>query len=308
VRVSEATRARVLAVARRLHYTPNRIAQQLKGVRSQVLGVIVDTVNLPVMSDRLAALEARARRSGYRLMIGQTHGDPAGVRSYLDDFEARAVDGVLCLFDPRADRPKALRPIFRDRHVVFHARAVQRDGLCVRVDTEDAMAQLTGHLLDRGRRRVGLALESPVDEMMELRRRGWERAHEARGLTADPALVWSLAGPLGPPDAQVLDAIIDQLVVRGGADAIAASDDVWGVRLIQRLKARGLRVPADVAVTGYDNLDVGTIVDPALTTIDQQHDAYADAAIELLLASAAGEPVAEPTRTIKGKLIVRASS
>jgi DNA-binding LacI/PurR family transcriptional regulator len=53
---------------------------------------------------------------------------------------------------------------------------------------------------------------------------------------------------------------------------------------------------------------VGTIVDPALTTIDQQHDAYADAAIELLLASAAGEPVAEPTRTIKGKLIVRASS
>jgi DNA-binding LacI/PurR family transcriptional regulator len=138
--------------------------------------------------------------------------------------------------------------------------------------------------------------------MMALRRRGWERAHEARGLTADPALVWSLAGPLGPPDAQVLDQIVDQLRrARRRGRRIAASDDVWGVRLIQRLKARGLRVPGDVAVTGYDNLDLGAIVDPALTTLDQQHEAYADAAVELLLASAAGDPVAELTRTIKGQ-------
>src|SRR5687767_11001013 len=71
VRVGEETRQRVLEVARHLGYTPNRIAQQLRGVRSRMLGVILDTVNMPVMYARLSALEEKARSRGYRLIIGQ---------------------------------------------------------------------------------------------------------------------------------------------------------------------------------------------------------------------------------------------
>src|SRR5262245_955819 len=79
VRVSEATRKRVLAVARAVDYRPNRVAQQLKGGRSRLLGVLLDSVNMEVMSNRLAALERRARQQGYRLTIGQVHQDPGAV-------------------------------------------------------------------------------------------------------------------------------------------------------------------------------------------------------------------------------------
>ncbi len=309
VRVGQATRERILAIAARLRYRPNRIAQQLKGVHSKVLGVIMDTVNLPVMSERLAAIEASAQRAGYRLMIGQTHGDPTGVQDYLDDFEGRAVEGVLCLFDPRTDRPNPLPLTFHGRcPLVFHARPAQPDGFCVRVDTEDATAQVTGHLLDRGRRRVGLALWNLVDEMMEWRRRGYARAHQERGRSVEGSLIWVPPRIIGPPEPLVLDEIVDHLVVKERADAIVAPDDIWAVRLMQRLKTRGYRVPTDVAVTGYDNLELSSIVEPSLTTVDQQHDAYADAAVALLVSLARGEDVSDRTRTIKAKLVIREST
>jgi DNA-binding LacI/PurR family transcriptional regulator len=82
------------------------------------------------------------------------------------------------------------------------------------------------------------------------------------------------------------------------------------VRLIQALKRHRIRVPEDVAVTGYDNLELSTVIDPALTTIDQDHPAYARAALDLLTAAAAGAGTVQDGRTvtIAPHLVVRASS
>ena len=81
----------------------------------------------------------------------------------------------------------------------------------------------------------------------------------------------------------MLDRALDALVGDNGADALIADDDMWAVRLMQRLKDRGKRVPRDVAVVGYDNLDLATVIDPSLTTVDQNHSAYAHAAIDMVI-------------------------
>ncbi|SFI29315.1 LacI family DNA-binding transcriptional regulator [Planctomicrobium piriforme] len=310
VRVSEETRARVLKIANELDYRPNRAAQQLRGKPNEILGVILDTVNIAVFSARLAAVEAEAHRRGYRLMIGQAHHDPKEIQTYLEDFSARGIDGVLCLFDVMEDLRKDLQTIFRGQPgAVIHAAPVVKSQPCVRVDTAAAIRLLVDHLVERGRRRIGIQLWSMSDQLMTLREQAWKDAVRQHRLPAGQQLVW--VNPLAKqkPTPDVVDACIQQLVIEQKADAIIASNDEWAVRLIQGLRRRNLEVPRDVAVTGYDNLDIADVIEPGLTTIDQCHAAYAEAAVDLMLAAQTGKlSTSDRVRIVQPRLIVRDST
>ncbi len=312
VRVGNAARIRVEEAADELHYHPNRAAQQLRGVNTHMLGVLMDTLNAPVMNDRLAALEREACRRGYRLLIGQLHGDLDALRDYLADFGSRGVDAVLCLFDVTPGRAERLKPILGTHTgIVMHAKPLEQDDYCVRVDTAKAIECLIDHLLKSGRRRIGLQLEGAPDELMTVRRDAYEAALAAHGEDVDPALIETAQTEAVDPTAETIGEAIHHLVDKAGVDAIVASNDVWAAHLIQGLKARGHRVPEAIAVTGYDNLNLATIIDPPLTTIDQQHDLYASAALDLLITIASSEPAPPPaqrTVVVEPKLIVRESA
>lgn len=311
VRVSAATRQRIVAAAERLNYRPNRIAQQLRGARSHVLGVIYDTWNLTVMSARLAALDRHAAQQGYRLMIGQVHGDPAGIQEYLADFRSYGAEGIICLFDLLQGHERTLRPLFdRQQRVVFYGQRLVEHAGCVRVDTADAVRQVVAHLRERGRQRPALLLWNAADPRSILRRQGFLAELKTQKLPLDKERFWSAESGPENPSPETLDQAIDALVQQQGADALITDDDVWAVRLIQRLKQRGYRVPDDVAVVGYDNLELSTVIDPALTTVDQNHEACAEALLRLLREMLEQEEPASMGReiTIPPKLIVRQST
>ncbi|MBL7077792.1 MAG: LacI family DNA-binding transcriptional regulator [Kiritimatiellae bacterium] len=312
VRVGDDARQRIEEAAEALHYHPNRAAQQLRGVNTQMVGVLMDTLNAPVMNDRLAAVEREAYQRGYRLLIGQLHGDLAALRDYLADFNSRGVDAILCLFDVTHGRVERLKPILGERAgIVMHAKPLEQDGYCVRVDTAGAITTLIEHLLDSGRQRIGLQLEGVPDELMTVRKDAYLAAMAASGRSPDPSLIWTARSETVDPTAETIRETIDNLIEKEKVDAIVAPNDVWAAHLIQGLKARGYDVPGDVAVTGYDNLDLATIIDPPLTTIDQQHHLYAAAALDLLTAIAsrtAEPPPGDRTIVVEPKLIVRSSA
>jgi DNA-binding LacI/PurR family transcriptional regulator len=263
------------------------------------------------MYSRLSALELEANRRGYRLMIGQVHSDPTGIDAYLDDFESRGVEGVICLLDLMRGYRSSLDPALTSRrNIVMHGQPLCADGMCVRVDTADGVFQATSHLLDRQRRRVGMLLWNEEDALCDLRRDGYHAAHRSRNVAIDDQLIYNADCPTADPTDPVIDRAIHTLIVERGAEAIVAPNDVWAVRLIKRLKARNLRVPDEVAMVGYDNLDIAEAVEPELTSIDQQHERYAAAALDLLCEMTAGgdRPAAGRTVTIKPLLIVRQSS
>lgn len=311
VRVSQETRERVLKIAREMNYRPNRAAQYLRGKPSQMLGVILNTVNTAVFSARLSAVEVEAQRRGYRMVIGQVHHDLQDVGRYLDDFADRGIDGVLCLFDVMEDTRAALQPVFKGRSgLVLHAAPILKSHPTVRVDTAAAIKMLVDHLVERGRKRIGLELWSNTDQLMSVRRDAWKSALAAHRLPNDPKLIWENPDRFQKPTRESVDACIQRLVIRQKADAIIASNDEWGARLIQGLRRHGLSVPDDVAVTGYDNLDIAEIIEPALTTIDQAHEEYAKAALDLMeqsLSSANGNSPPEH-RVIQPVLVVREST
>ncbi len=309
VRVSPRTRERIEAAAQRLHYAPNRLAQQLRGVSSKTIGVILDSENIPVMSQRLFALEAAANQRGYRLIVGQTHGQTDTLQEYVGDFAGRGVEAILCLFDLAPGRDERAKMCFKTfRKIVFHGRPAWKGGYGVRVDTGEAIKSCVDHLMAQGKKRLAISLWNGAnDELMEVRRTAFDEMLASHGRKG---MVWDAAAAGNHPSVELLDRAIDGMIQRGRADAIIASNDIWATRFILQLQKIGLRIPEDVAVIGYDNLDIAQVVSPSLTTIDQCHDDYATAALDLLLKVAAGGRIAlaDRVRTIKPNLIIREST
>lgn len=309
VRISASARTRIEKAARRLDYSPNRLAQQLRGKASRTIGVILDTGNTPVMSQRLFALESEASRRGYRLLVGQTHGQLEPLREYALDFRSRSVEVIFCLFDLAPGRDERAQSSFKKfRKVVFHGRPAWPGGYCVRVDTAAALVESIDHLVGRKKKQLALSLWNCAgDELAALRRDVFQRRTVELGLRG---VVWDAASEGHEPSPAVLDRGIDFMIRKHGADAIIASNDIWATRFIFRLQRAGLRIPGDVAVLGYDNLDIASVMTPALTTVDQDHEEYATAALELLLEVAGDRaiPISRRIRTIRPRLIIREST
>ena len=309
VRVAATTRTRIEAAAKQMHYAPNRLAQQLRQGSSKTIGVILDSINVPVMSQRLFALEAAASRKGYRLLVGQTHCEDETLEEYVADFAGRGTEAILCLFDLAPGRDeRATRSFGAFRKVVFHGRAAWPGGYAVQVDTQSAIHRCVDHLAARGKKNPALSLwNAASDELMALRRTAFVEQTKQHGMKN---WVWDAAADDNSPTTEILIGGIDFMVGQCHADAILASNDIWATRYILELQKKGLRVPEDVAVIGYDNLDIAEVVSPSLTTIDQCHQDYANKALELLLEIADGRkiPAAERTRKVNCQLIERGSA
>lgn len=305
---SEATRRRVFDAARRLRYRPSMAARQLRGGRSGLLGVLIGLDNPQVNFDRLAQIERAAFAQGFRLMVGQVHEGDDGVGEYLEDFASRGLDGVIWLHQPFIRRQTLPASTFRHTPaLVALDEPLRAGGGCVRVDYGAGVASAVAHLRARGRQRIALALagRGAAGDPMQARLAGYRRSLAAG---AD-VLVW--AGDMEEhPRGELIARAILQLVVRGGADAIVASNDLWAAALLKGLKAAGRRVPDDVAIVGFDNLAWCGWTDPALTSIDQQHEVLAAATVKLMARLLAGKPLKASERTVvvTPQLVIRESA
>lgn len=308
---SETTRRRVLAAARRLRYRPSMAARQLRGGRSGLLGVVIGMDNPQVNFDRLACVERVAFARGYRLMVGQVREEDEGVTEYLEDFASRGLDGILWLHQPFLRRRAMPASAFRRvRAVVALDEPLASSGACVRVDYGAGVGEAVQYLRRSGRRRIALALagRGRDGDPMQARLDGYRRAMAGQG-GARAERVWT-GDMVEQPRLDLVTHAIEKLVDKGGADAILASNDEWAAAFLKGLKAGGRSVPGDVAVIGFDNLSWSGLLDPALTTLDQQHEAFAEAAVGLLARLLAGPavPVRDRTVVVTPRLVVRESA
>lgn len=313
VRVGKQARIRIQEVGKRMGYTPNRNAQQLRGVASRTMGVIVNTENARVMSERVFAIEQAAAERGYRLLVARVRGGQGQLNDYISDFIGRGVDAIFCLFDLESGRDESLAEAFCSgyRKVVFHGRPAWEGGLAVQIDVASAIHAAVDHLLERGKRRPVLALwNAQRDEMMGIRRRAFEEALRVHGFAMSPGQIWDAASPATTPDAALVDRGLEAMLEKGGADAILASNDVWAVRFIQALKARGIKVPEDVAVMGFDDIDIACVIEPSLSSVDPNYESYGEACLDQLLQVATGNAkgVGAATVMIQPRLVIRNST
>ena len=323
-RFGSETEDRVRRIVQELNYQPNLAARMLKGNRSNLIGVLIGATAEPINFARLAALEQEAYDRGYRVMIGQYRDNPAHTAGYVDDFLGHGVDAVLLFHGQFLSDERLLDALRRVPHLICQDQSVVENASMVEVNRAGAIRQAVEYLHERGRRRIGMMLSALVTRPMSERNRGYHAALAKLKLPDEPELLWSMkeinlvmqqrtSSQLGggwtwTPPAEVVHDGIDQVVDRGAADAVIASNDVWAIELIKALRRRGKRVPEDVAVVGFDNLQAGALFDPALTTIDQNNPGFAHAAMDLV------EQSLQTTRrrprhvVVEARLVVRESA
>ncbi|UZN02713.1 LacI family DNA-binding transcriptional regulator [Cellulomonas sp. S1-8] len=288
--VSPARRELVRRVARELGYHPNRAARELITGRSGHLCLVVPDLENPFFSAVAKAVQARARAAGHAVVVADSEEDPLLEAELVAQLGAQA-DGVL-LCSPRmsADDLAATRAGGRPLLLVNR----ESPGLpSVVVDTRDGVRQAVRHLLALGHRRIAYA-GGPAGS--------WSGARRREGLADLDVDVVDL-GAHTPVFAGGVAAA--DLVLAAGATAVLAHNDLMALGVLDRLHARGVRVPQDVSVVGFDDAPVATLVTPALTTVAVPLARLGRTAVDLLLAPPGDEV---PHAVLPVELVVRGTT
>jgi LacI family transcriptional regulator/LacI family repressor for deo operon, udp, cdd, tsx, nupC, and nupG len=304
-RVSEETRARVEAAIRELRYRPSRVARRLRVEKgsSRLVGLVLPDVQNPFFADLARGVEDAAQREGYTVILGNSDEDEEKQERYLEVMKAELVDGFI--LPPLSDRDAAVAELVRGgTPVVCVDRRLAKPAVdLVVLDNERGAHDATEHLLEAGHRRIGfLGGRSGVSTTRE-RLAGYRRALEEWGVEAEPALVHAGGSrPVGggPATAALLD-------LSSPPTALVAGNSALSLGALEEIRRRGLRIPEDVAIVGFDDTPWATVTSPPLTTVRQPAYEMGRRAMELLLRRFREPGGSTTTVMLQPELIVRGS-
>lgn len=298
--VRQETRERVLAAISELGYRRNNAARVLATRRSRRIGMISTHLALHGPSMIAVSVQAAGHHAGYgvSLVAVEDFSGPAlseGVDRLLDE----AVEAIIVAVAHRDARHQvtALEPPVP---MVFVQGVGHGESMAVGIDQEAGARLAVEHLLDLGHRQVAL-VSGPVEWVEAGQRRdGWRQAHQARGLLPGPELSgdWS---PRSGYEAGLRIADDD------GVSAVFVANDAMALGLLHALHERGLEVPADISVVGFDNGPEAPYLWPALTTVDQNFPLLGQRAFDLTLRALDGEDDLS-TELIQPTLVLREST
>lgn len=273
---SEATRQRVNDAVAELGYRPNAHARGLISGRSSTIGFVAPDISDPFFPELAEGVQRAARSEGLTLLFAVYDGDPATQTEVLTSLEGHRPDGVVIFPAPDTD---ALTP-FLDRGlpmVVVDADISHPNAIAVRSDLTHGAELAVGRLLDRGCRQLAMLADDVVDE---LRREAFVRCVPA-GM--EPVLIESELTMSGGRRST-----IEMLRRRPEIDGIFAFNDVMAIGALQAATELGRRVPDDLAVVGFDDVQMGAVVTPALTTVRIDRERVGREAVRQVMALAGG--------------------
>lgn len=290
-RVSPATRARVKALARRLHYTPDLVARSLVTRRTGVLGLVVADIANSYFARLARRVEDAATARGFGVVIASTDEDLDTERRVLDMMLQRRVDGLV--LTSTAGSAAQLDVAGRTVPVILLGRVP--DGVraaSVSVDNRHGAREATRHLLAHGRTRV--AVIAGPRQLSDARGRydGYVDGLRERQLAVDRALVRE--GDFSEASGHA--AMRALLSAHPRPDAVLVSNNLMLLGALRAMRAAALRVPEDIAVAGFDEVEWSDLVDPPMTMAEQPTETMGRVAIDLLLRlidGGAGESTSE---------------
>jgi len=299
-----ALRERVQRAIRDLDYVPNHAARSLKRRSTEQIELVVPDIANPVYVAMAKSVQQVARERGYRLSLISTDGNPLEERLAVKNLERQHVDGlVICSIRVT---PSFVEQVRASRHkvCVIGKLPPRTEVDSVHIDSEFGAALAVKHLVEGGRRTVALVNGDAKTVPAEARLRGYRRGLAENGLAHDASLsvhtTFTMFGGY--------TATTPLLKARPELDAIFCANDLIALGVMRRLRELGRRVPEDVAVVGVDNIDLGKVSSPTLTSVSLLAGERGRLATELLTERLAA-PELEPRHVLlTPRLIVRESS
>jgi len=302
--VARTTRERVLATAAKLGYTPNLLARGLVKNRTATVGVVIVEVANPFFAPMVSAVETVAARRGFLVVIGESARNEAWERKYVERFRQMRVGGIIV--SPARKRPEYLTAARKVGTPVVVMSRRWEEGDYVTADNAAGGRMVARHLLSRGHRRIGLVAHvGPMDTSFEDRLRSFRQVLASAGVSV-PSLWDVRTKTTGIEDG--LDAGDQILALSRRPTAIFATTDRMAMGLIQRLLARGVRVPEDIAVVGYDDIPFAACSQVPLTTVSIPVRQVGELAAELLFDRMEGKGPRERRQVLLSpEFMIRAS-
>jgi DNA-binding LacI/PurR family transcriptional regulator len=288
------TRRKVLQVAEELGYQPNRAARGLVTGRTGNIGVVVPDVANPFFSAVLKGCAARAREARHVVFLADAAEDPR-VEAEVVGAMAKQVDGIV-LCSPREDSDQLDRLVGIAPLVLLNRADT---GLpTVLMDSADGVRQAVEHLGALGHRRIA-HLSGPASS--------WAGEERLRGLRAAAPACDVEAVELGPFPPTFQGGIqATDLALARGVTAVLAFNDLMAIGVLNRLAARGVSVPEEMSVVGFDDIEMSSMTTQPLTTVRMPMEAAGRTAVDLLLDELPPGP--ELQRWLPTQLIVRSTT
>jgi LacI family transcriptional regulator len=287
--VAPATRAKVLRAMRELDYVANAHARALAGTSTETVAFVVDDVTGPFFAFIARGVEQQAASEGRLCLLCTTHGDPERELAVVELLREQRAEAVILVGG-------AWDTATYTERMAYFAQALDKSGsrlvLCgrpspgddvpatvVQYDNEGGAYAMTSYLLANGHRRIAYVGREIGLSTTDERVAGLRRAHADHGVAFDQTLV--RPGTFSRESGSALTA--ELVAERPDVTAVFAATDMVAAGVLRALRERGVRVPEDMSVVGFDDIPLASDLTPALTTVHVPHEQLGREAVRLAL-------------------------
>lgn len=279
-----ATAQKVREAISELGFRPSQIGRSLKTARSRTIGVLTPSLSNPVFAESLAGIEAAAQRAGYSVLLSTSHYDLKRETAAIETLRAHWVDGLI-LTVASADQSSSLDLLDAagTPYVLIYNQPTRTDRSSVTVDNVAAARDAVNSLIAQGHSRIAMlsGVRASSDRTV-LRHQGFVAAMQAAGLEPGAALEVDFETLEA---SQAIAALFD---ATNPPTALFCGTDLIAISAMKTLSERGLSVPLDVSVVGFDGIAVGAMLQASLTTVVMPVHAMGVQAVETLLIKLSG--------------------
>jgi LacI family transcriptional regulator len=264
VPVDEETKKKVMEAVDALNYRPNILAKGLREGKTNTIGLVLPNIRNPIFPAVARGVEDIARQKGYTVILCNTDGDRRVELDYIEKLKERWVDGFI--FATAGDDAQHILDL-KDQGipVVLLVRNIDYKVDAVVIDNFKAAYMATNYLIDLGYRKIALINGSPTLSLYKERLDGYKSALRENNITMDYGLIVQ--------DIELMEDayIATKTLLNEGVlpDAILATSDPKAYGVMGAIRDRELTIPRDIAVMGFDDLDIGKYMNPSLTAIAQ---------------------------------------
>lgn len=306
-RIPATTKQRVLKAVKELGYTPSFIAQSLNKKNSNTIGVIIPNIENPLFSEMLSGIEGQINAAGYQLILGLSNSNYEKEFLYLEMLQNNRVDGLIVLPSfPEALMQKLESANLNTVPVVLCGSSGINTNLNIsyaKCDNFLGAYMAVEHLINIGRKRIACVFPVSNETQYHSRRAGYIAALKDYNISFDDALI-----KICQQDNDAIFATTKELIHTQKPDAIYCLYDNCAISVMRALVSEGLRIPEDIALIGYDNIQMSKFLPTSLSTIDTQGSLVGSTAAKLLLDKIRDPKSPVNQVIIEPKLVVREST
>lgn len=303
-RISDKTRKRIMDIMQQMNYQPSVVASALTKKRTYTIGLLIPDLANPFFAEIARSVEDRAQELGFNLVICNTDNNVEKEERYIGLLKQKGADGIIMATG--AHNNAIVKKLLQQNQTIA---VIARDMPSLAVDAVLVDDYLGGylaanHLIELGHRHIAVIAESLEVMSSRERVRGCRQAMEEAGLVLEDR--WVRVSAFHVQDGKATAGIL--LDEPNAPTAIFACNDLLAIGVIQAARERGMNVPRELSVVGFDNTILATIIDPPLTTIAQPIQELGKQVVDLISKDIGGKATSKQRFVLLPELIVRGST